>query len=224
MKILEIKNVSKSFKRTKVLNNFSLNINEGEVVGITGPSGVGKSTLLRIINGLEGIENGNISINGQSLIREYRRNKAIYSNKKILKEMNLNTGMVFQDFNLFPHLSVIQNIMLPLKRVLKMNKEVAKEKAMKLLEKMNLEEKAYNYPYELSGGQKQRVAIARTLSLNPKILCFDEPTSSLDEELTYEIVKIIKKLREENITIIVVSHEMEFTKAVSDRIIKIEKV
>ena len=171
MKVLEIKNINKSFNERKVLSNFSLNMEEGEIISIIGPSGVGKSTLLRCINGLEKIDSGEILINNKSLKRK---------KDKISKEANLEVGLVFQDYNLFPQYSVIKNITLPLTTVLKIEKEEATKQAEELLKKMNLLEKRYSYPYELSGGERQRVAIARAVATNPKIICFDEPTSALD--------------------------------------------
>ena len=209
MKVLEIKNINKSFNERKVLSNFSLNIEEGEIVSIIGPSGVGKSTLLRCINGLEKIDSGEILINNKSLKRK---------KDKISKEANLEVGLVFQDYNLFPQYSVIKNITLPLTAVLKIKKEQAEE----LLKKMNLLEKRYSYPYELSGGEKQRVAIARAIATNPKIICFDEPTSALDPKLVIQVSKIIKDLANIGKAIIIVTHDISFAEQISDRIIEVK--
>ena len=203
MKVLEIKNINKSFNERKILSNFSLNMEEGEIVSIIGPSGVGKSTLLRCINGLERIDSGEILINNKSLKRK---------KDKISKEANLEVGLVFQDYNLFPQYSVIKNITLPLTAVLK---------AEELLKKMNLLEKQYSYPYELSGGEKQRVAIARAIATNPKIICFDEPTSALDPKLVIQVSKIIKDLANIGKAIIIVTHDISFAEQISDRIIEV---
>ena len=208
MKVLEIKNINKSFNERKVLSNFSLNIEEGEIVSIIGPSGVGKSTLLRCINGLEKIDSGEILINNKSLKRK---------KDKISKEANLEVGLVFQDYNLFPQYSVIKNITLPLTTVLK----IEKEEAEKLLKKMNLLEKRYSYPYELSGGERQRVAIARAVATNPKIICFDEPTSALDPKLVMQVSKTIKDLANIGKAIIIVTHDISFAEQISDRIIEV---
>lgn len=211
MRVLEIKNVHKSFNKIKVLNGINLEVNAGEIVSITGPSGIGKSTLLRCINGLEKIDRGEILIEG------------IKIENKISKEVNLQVGLVFQDYNLFPQYSVLKNVTLPLISVLKMNKEKAVIKAKEILKQMNLLEKINSYPYELSGGEKQRVAIARTLAINPKIICFDEPTSALDPKLVNEISKIIKKLKNEQKAILVVTHDLKFANKISDRIIEFDK-
>ena len=211
MRTLEIKNVYKSFNKIKVLNGINLEVNAGEIVSITGPSGIGKSTLLRCINGLEKIDRGEILIEG------------IKIENKISKNVNLQVGLVFQDYNLFPQYSVLKNVTLSLISVLKMNKEKAVIKAKEILKQMNLLEKINSYPYELSGGEKQRVAIARTLAINPKIICFDEPTSALDPKLVKEVSKIIKKLANEQKAILIVTHDLGFANKISDRIIEFDK-
>ena len=183
MSILEVKNVSKKYDNFTIIKDVSLKVDEGETLVILGPSGSGKSTLLRCINNLEKINSGNITINGNSLIKEYKSDKPIYNDKEVLKKINLCTGVVFQDFNLFPHLSVKENITESLIYVLKKSKDEAEKIAIELLKKMGLEDKINNYPCNLSGGQKQRVSIARCLAINPKIICMDEPTSALDPEL-----------------------------------------
>lgn len=213
MKVLEIKNINKSFNERKILSDFSLNMEEGEIVSIIGPSGVGKSTLLRCINGLEKIDSGEILINNKSLKRK---------KDKISKEVNLEVGLVFQDYNLFPQYSVIKNITLPLTAVLKIKKEEATKQAEELLEKMNLLEKRDSYPYELSGGEKQRVAIARAIATNPKIICFDEPTSALDPKLVIQVSKIIKDLANIGKAVIIVTHDINFAEQISDRIIEVK--
>lgn len=219
MNILEVKNVSKKYEDLEVIKNVSLEVKEGETLVILGPSGSGKSTLLRCINNLEKINSGNIIINGNSLIKEYKNSKPIYNDKEILKKINLCTGVVFQDFNLFPHLSVKQNITESLLYVLNKSKEEAEKIAIELLKKMGLEDKAECYPCNLSGGQKQRVSIARCLAINPKIICMDEPTSALDPELVGEVLKVIKNLAKEKRTMIIVTHEIKFAEEVADRII-----
>lgn len=214
MKVLEAKNISKTFNKNKVLNNFSLNAEEGEIISIIGPSGVGKSTLLRCINGLEKIDSGEILINNKSLKRK---------KDKISKQANLEIGLVFQDYNLFPQYSVIKNITLPLTEVLKIDKKEALIKAKELLKKMDLLSKQNAYPFELSGGEKQRVAIARAIATNPKIICFDEPTSALDPKLVEQVFKIIKELAKTGKTIIIVTHDIQFAKQISDRIVEIKE-
>lgn len=211
MKVLEVKQISKKFNKTKIFDNFSLELNSGEIVAIIGPSGIGKSTLLRCINGLEKIDEGEIVINNTSLKR------------KIFKQSNLDVGLVFQDFNLFPQYSVLENITLTLTKVLKLNKEVANQRAQDLLKQMNLVKRMKAYPCELSGGEKQRLAIARTLATNPKIICFDEPTSALDSKLVKQVLKIIKGLANEGKAILIVTHDLKFANEVSDRIIYFKK-
>lgn len=209
MNVLEINKLNKSFNNKNILNNFSMNVKNGEIVSIIGPSGIGKSTLLRCINGLEKIDSGEIIINKRCL------------KNKMPKEINLNVGLIFQDYNLFPQYTVIQNIMLPLIKVLKLKKEEAILIAKDLIKQLKLEGKEKSYPFELSGGEKQRVAIARTIAVNPKVICFDEPTSALDPELVNQVFSIIKELAQKNKAIIIVTHEITFAEKISDRIIRI---
>mgnify|MGYP001037422322 CR=1 FL=1 len=212
------KNLQKSFHTTEVLKDISLQIQEGEVVAIIGPSGSGKSTLLRCLTQLEKIDGGYIEVCGKRMA-ETKGDKAVYADNKTLHEIILDVGLVFQNFNLFPHMSVLNNIVDAQRKVLKIEKEQAKAKALELLEKVNLRDKANAYPCELSGGQQQRIAIARALALNPRILFFDEPTSALDPELTGEILKVIRSLAEEKMTMVIVTHEMAFARDVADRVI-----
>lgn len=211
MKILEINKISKSFNKVKILDKFSLTVNSGEIVSIIGPSGVGKSTLLRCINGLEKVDSGEIIINCNSLKNKFSR------------QMNLDVGLVFQDYNLFPQYSVLENITLTLTKVLKIKKDEAKMKAKDLLKEINLLEKIDAYPYQLSGGEKQRLAIARTLATNPKVICFDEPTSALDPKLVKQVFKIIKKLASEGRAILIVTHDIKFANEISDIVVNINK-
>lgn len=206
--MLEIKNIKKSFNKLQVLKGISFNVENGEVVSIIGPSGCGKSTLLRCINLLEKPSSGNIFLDGVDI-----------TNKKNLTQVRQKMGMVFQQFNLFSHLTVLENITLaPICEKL-MDKDTAIKEAEKLLKSINLYDKKDNYPSELSGGQKQRVAIIRTLIMNPEIILFDEPTSALDPEMVNDVLDLIKKLVEKKITIIIVSHEMSFIKECADKII-----
>lgn len=194
MSLFKMEHIEKSFGGLAVLKDISLTVEEGEVLGVIGPSGSGKSTLLRCAAGLETMDGGTIESEG-------------------------SVGLVFQNFNLFPHYSVMRNIMDAPLRVQKRDKEEVRKEAERLLQKMGLEEKGSAYPYQLSGGQQQRVSIARALAMNPKILFFDEPTSALDPELTGEILKVIKELAAEHMTMVIVTHEMEFAKNVADHII-----
>ena len=209
MKMLEVKEISKSYNKKKVLDKCSLEVKKGEIVSIIGPSGVGKSTLLRCINGLEKIDSGEIIINGNS------------TKNKTTKQNSLDVGLVFQEYNLFPQYSVLENITVTLIKVLKMNKEDANKRAKDLLMQMNLIEKINVYPYQLSGGEKQRLAIARTLATNPKMICFDEPTSALDPKLVKQVFKIIKNLAREGKTILIVTHDIKFAYEISDRTINL---
>lgn len=226
MSILEIKNIHKSFGNNKVLNGISFSLEEGEVLSIIGSSGSGKTTLLRCMNFLETADEGEIYVDGEKIFDAFDKSK--HSEKEIRKN-RLNFGLVFQDFNLFPQYSVFDNLVLAPKLLAKeredykANKkqiiEEIEERAYALLEKVGLSNKAKAYPCELSGGQKQRVSIARALCLNPKILFFDEPTSALDPELTGEILKVIRGLADDNMTMIIVTHEMNFARDVSDKVI-----
>ena len=215
-KIVEVKKLKKQYGDNVILKNINLHINKGEVVSLIGPSGSGKSTILRCIVDLESITSGEILIEGNNLT-----DKNV--DKKIKKEMLLKTGMVFQTFNLFPHMSVRNNIVRTLKLVKKMDTEKAENIAKEMLNLVGLSDKINNYPNELSGGQKQRVAIARALALHPDIMLFDEPTSALDPELVKEVLDIIRKLKSQKITMLIVSHEMNFVREISDRVIVIEK-
>ena len=215
-KIIELKNLKKQYGDNVVLKNINLHVDRGEVVSIIGPSGSGKSTILRCIVDLESITSGEVLIEGNDLT-----DKNV--DKKIKKEMLLKTGMVFQTFNLFPHLSVRNNIVRTLKLVKKKTTIEAENIANKMLDLVGLSDKIDSFPNELSGGQKQRVAIARALALQPDIMLFDEPTSALDPELVKEVLDIIRKLKKQKITMLIVSHEMNFVREISDRIIVMEK-
>ena len=219
MNVVEVKNIKKKFGTNEIINDISFTVKKGETLVIIGPSGSGKSTILRCINNLEKIDSGNIIINGKKLIKEYKKDKPIYNNKDILKQINLETGMVFQNFNLFPHLTVKENIEEALKYVLKKNKNEIENISNIVLTKLGLTHKKDSYPCNLSGGQMQRVGIARCLALNPKLICMDEPTSSLDPELVGEVLDVIKKLAEEKKTMIIVTHEIKFAEEIADKIL-----
>lgn len=220
MSILEIKNIKKSFgEGLEVLQDISLAVEEGEVVSILGPSGSGKSTLLRCATFLEQIDSGSIAYGGKVYVENDTAGNAKKPERAKILEAQSNFGLVFQDFNLFPHFSVLKNVMdAPVKNQKRPKQEVEKE-ARALLAKMGLEGKEDAYPCGLSGGQKQRVAIARALALRPKMLYFDEPTSALDPEITAEILRVLKGLAAEKMTMVIVTHEIDFARAVSDRVI-----
>ena len=218
MKLLEINNLKKSFENLDVLHDISLSVEEGEVVAIIGPSGSGKSTLLRCATLLERMDGGSMSYLGESAVSD-ENGRSIYATPKDLKHIQGYFGLVFQNFNLFPHYSVLKNVMDAPLHVQKREKKEVYAKAKELLEKMGLSDKADYYPGQLSGGQQQRVAIARALALNPSILFFDEPTSALDPELTGEILKVIRQLASEKMTMVIVTHEMAFARDVADRVI-----
>ncbi len=219
MAILEVQNLVKKYKDIEVVKGVSLKVEKGETLVIIGASGSGKSTILRCINQLEKIDGGNIKIDDDFMVKEYKKGKAVYQDKEILKKMNLKCGMVFQNFNLFPHMTILQNVTESMIYVLGKNKEEAEKEAKKILEKMGLQDKVNSYPCDLSGGQQQRASIARTLAINPEILFMDEPTSALDPELIGEVLKVIKKLAEDKRTMVIVTHEIQFAKEIADRII-----
>ena len=207
MSMIEIKDLHKSFGDLEVLKGIDQNVEEGEVLCIVGPSGSGKSTMLRCINRLEEPGNGEIYIDGE-LVTE-----------KNIDRMRTKMGMVFQSFNLFPHKSVLENLTIGPVNVKKQDKKTAEEKAMKLLERVGLAEKADEYPRNLSGGQQQRVAIARALAMDPEVILFDEPTSALDPEMVGEVLDVMKSLAKEGMTMVVVTHEMGFAKEVADKVV-----
>jgi ABC transporter related len=215
-RIIEVINLKKQFGNNLILDDINFTINKGEAVSLIGPSGSGKSTVLRCIADLETLTGGKILIEGHNL-----QDKGI--DKKIKKELLLKTGMIFQNFNLFPHMTVKDNIVKTLRIVKKTDVKKAEEIAGKVLETVGLADKKDNFPNELSGGQKQRVAIARGLALEPDILLFDEPTSALDPELVKEVLDIIRKLKKERkMTMLIVSHEMKFVREISDEVIVME--
>lgn len=207
--ILSLQNINKSFGHTKVLHDISLDIKRGEVIVVIGPSGSGKSTLCRTMNRLESIDSGRIIFNDRDLPVE----------GKALAAMRSNIGMVFQSFNLFPHMTVLENIMLCPVRVRRENKQHAEQHARELLDRVGLAEKADAHPPQLSGGQQQRVAIARGLAMRPEVMLFDEPTSALDPEMVREVLDVMRSLADEGMTMVVVTHEMGFAKATADRVI-----
>ncbi|MBQ0038211.1 MAG: amino acid ABC transporter ATP-binding protein [Clostridiales bacterium] len=221
MKLFEMNHVQKSFHNNTlhVLKDINISVNEGEVVAIIGPSGSGKSTLLRCATLLETMDGGDLIYMDQYAARNDENGNSVYGDKAQLKKVRSCFGLVFQNFNLFPHYSVLKNLTDAQTLVLGRSKEDATKRAMELLEKMGLASKAGAYPCELSGGQQQRVAIARALAMDPQILFFDEPTSALDPELTGEILKVIRQLAEENMTMVIVTHEMSFARDVADRVI-----
>lgn len=214
MSVLEVNNLRKSFEKTEVLKDISFSLEQGEVLSIIGSSGSGKTTLLRCLNFLETPEGGTIKVNNETIFEVGKK----YSEDKI-RSNRLHFGLVFQQFNLFPQYNVLKNVMLaPMLQKVAPVEEIEK-KARDIIKKVGLTDRIDHYPCQLSGGQQQRVAIARALALNPDILCFDEPTSALDPELTGEVLKVIKDLKSADTTMIVVTHEIEFARDVSDKII-----
>ena len=218
MSILEVKNLKKNFGSLEVLKDISIEVNEGEVVAIIGPSGSGKSTFLRCATLLENMDEGTLSYCGESATLN-ESGAAQYVDKKKLHSIRNNFGLVFQNFNLFPHFSVLKNVIDAPINVQKRDKAEVTAEARELLKKVGLENKEDSYPGQLSGGQQQRVAIARALAMNPKMLFFDEPTSALDPEITAGILKLLRELANEKMTMVIVTHEIDFARNVADRVI-----
>ncbi len=219
--MLSATGIHKGFDGLGVLRGIDLNVKKGEVVALIGPSGSGKSTLLRCLNQLETVDSGTIILDDITLCRT-RGGKLTYADPATLRRITLKMGMVFQSYNLFPHMSVMQNLTDAPMRVKRLSRAQATERARELLAKVGLSDKADQYPYQLSGGQQQRVAIARALCMGPEILCFDEPTSALDPELTQEVLGVMRDLARERMTMLVVTHEMSFARDVADRVIFME--
>ncbi len=219
MSLFEINNVRKTFGSLTVLHDISVSVNEGEVVAIIGPSGSGKSTLLRCATMLETMDSGSLIYLGEKAADNNADGKTVYASPADLRRIKGYFGLVFQNFNLFPHFSVLRNLTEAPIHVQKRERAEVEKEAMELLRKMGLEGKEHAYPQQLSGGQQQRVAIARALTMNPKMLFFDEPTSALDPELTGEILKVIRQLADEKMTMVIVTHEMGFARDVADRVI-----
>ena len=219
MPILSVSQLNKAFGEVQVLRGISFEVNKGEVLSVIGPSGSGKSTLLRCCTLLERADAGRIAYDDLVMADTGADGKAEYSPSPVLQQIRRRFGLVFQNFNLFPHFSVLRNLTEAPVRVLKVPKKEAEDRARALLEKVGLSGRENAYPCELSGGQQQRVAIARALAMQPELLFFDEPTSALDPELTGEILKVIRSLAEEHMTMVIVTHEMAFARAVSDRLI-----
>lgn len=219
MKFVEMQKIEKSFDTNMVLKDVSLSMDKGEVVSIIGPSGSGKSTFLRCLCQLESIDRGTIVVDGETLVSTIGEGKAKYATAEEARKICLRMGMVFQQFNLFPHMTVLENIMIAPEIVKGRTRTEALPEAESLLKRVGLLDKKDAYPSRLSGGQKQRVAIARALAMNPDIMLFDEPTSALDPELTGEVLRTIKQLADEKMTMIIVTHEMAFAREVSDRVL-----
>ncbi|MCY9513115.1 amino acid ABC transporter ATP-binding protein [Paenibacillus apiarius] len=213
--MIEIRNVSKNFGNVSVLKDISLRVEKGEAVVIIGPSGSGKTTLLRCLNLLEQPTSGKIRIGGAQL--HFRAGQSF--KRQSLMELRLHTGMVFQSHHLFPHMTALHNVMEGLVTVQRRTKAEARATALKLLDKVGLSDKADSYPYQLSGGQQQRVGIARALAMGPDVLLFDEPTSALDPEIVGEVLKVMAELKQEGMTMVVVTHEMQFARSISDRVV-----
>ena len=219
--MLSATGIHKGFDGLGVLRGIDLNVEKGEVVALIGPSGSGKSTLLRCLNQLETVDSGTIILDNITLCRTLG-GKLTYADPATLRRITLKMGMVFQSYNLFPHMSVMQNLTDAPMHVKRLSRAQATERARELLAKVGLSDKADQYPYQLSGGQQQRVAIARALCMGPEILCFDEPTSALDPELTQEVLGVMRELARERMTMLVVTHEMSFARDVADRVIFME--
>lgn len=219
--MLTAENIYKKYGNLEVLRGVSLTVNKGDVVALIGQSGSGKSTFLRCLNQLERVDSGTIRMDDLTLC-ETQNGRLRYAKENVQRAITLKMGMVFQSFNLFPHMSVLQNLIDAPMHVLKMKKDEAVAQARKMLSKVGLADRENQYPYQLSGGQAQRVAIARALCMNPEILCFDEPTSALDPLLTKEVLAVMKELAAERMTMVVVTHEMDFARDVADRVVFME--
>ena len=219
--MLRAVNIRKGFGDLQVLSGISLNVEKGQVVALIGPSGSGKSTFLRCVNRLERIDSGEIWLDDDYICR-MEGDRLVYAPDDKLRAITLRMGMVFQNFNLFPHMSVMDNLIIAPMKVKHVSKKEAVEKAQELLDKVGLGDRGNQYPYQLSGGQAQRVAIARALCLDPEIMCFDEPTSALDPELTQEVLSVMRKLAAERMTMVVVTHEMSFARDVADHVVFME--
>lgn len=219
--MLTAENIFKKYGDLEVLRGVSLTVNKGDVVALIGQSGSGKSTFLRCLNQLERVDSGTIRMDELTLC-DMENGRLRYAKESIQRAITLKMGMVFQSFNLFPHMSVLQNLIDAPMHVLKMKKDEAVAQARKMLAKVGLADREGQYPYQLSGGQAQRVAIARALCMNPEILCFDEPTSALDPLLTKEVLAVMKELAAERMTMVVVTHEMDFARDVADRVVFME--
>ena len=219
--MLRAVNIRKGFGDLQVLSGISLDVEKGQVVALIGPSGSGKSTFLRCVNRLERIDSGEIWLDDDYICR-MENDRLVYAPDDKLRAITLRMGMVFQNFNLFPHMSVMDNLIIAPMKVKHVSKKEAVEKAQELLDKVGLGDRGNQYPYQLSGGQAQRVAIARALCLDPEIMCFDEPTSALDPELTQEVLSVMRKLAAERMTMVVVTHEMSFARDVADHVVFME--
>ena len=222
MAILEMNNIIKDFGGVSAVNGVSLSVEQGETLAVIGPSGSGKSTLLRCMNCLEKIDSGEITLKGETFVKN-QAGKAVYLPEKELKRISSEMGMVFQHFNLFPHMTCLENITYAPVKGKKMDRAKAEARGMELLEKVGLADKRDQYPSHLSGGQKQRIAIARGLAMDPEIMLFDEPTSALDPEITGEVLQVMKELSDAHTTMVVVTHEMGFAREVSDRVVFMNK-
>lgn len=216
--MLKVSGLKKSFGNTEVLKSVDIEVKEGEILVVVGPSGGGKTTLLRIVNMLDFCDEGTIEINGKLLCENGK-----YIDKKALKDMRRDVGMVFQSFNLFPHMSVLENIIEAPIRVLGKSQEESIKNARDIMKFLGLEDKENSYPFELSGGQKQRVAIGRALALEPKLMCFDEPTSALDPGLTDDVANVIRSLSKKGMSMLIITHDMSFAEKVSDRIVSMNE-
>jgi polar amino acid transport system ATP-binding protein len=219
MEIVRVENLHKKFGKLHVLKGIDLSVSRGEIISVIGPSGSGKSTLLRCLNHLESADMGSISFEGEFIAKADKNGNAVYKKNKDVLEICSRLGMVFQNFNLFPHKTALENLLEAPLTVKKVSKAEAEKKAMELLGKVGMLEKKDAYPGQLSGGQQQRVAIARALAMEPEIMLFDEPTSALDPELIGEVLEVIKQLAAESMTMIIVTHEMAFAREISDRVV-----